>query len=99
MLAFLSPLITALAKLFSSQAFFRVLLAISLFEVLYLMLNRSISFFIGIIVSYFGQVNLPQAVCYVFEKVGFFELMSFSISMYISVAIAKYFLRLSERLV
>ncbi len=95
----LSTFLEFLAKVFVKSRFFRLLISLGLIEGMYLILNNSIQFFIDYLFSKIQSLSVPSEICFVLTTLDIFNLMSFYASVLISFAFAKYFLRMSERII
>jgi hypothetical protein len=96
--ALLTVFLQFLSRLFVKSKFFRVLFILGAMEILYVLFNKVVGFFIAYLTAKLAELSLPSAVCWVFMKVDLFGLISLVISVLVSIAFAKYLLRMSEKL-
>ena len=100
--AFIGPLVTVLwqwlARIFAKSGFYRILGMLSLIDVLFSTINKVFSFFISLLQSKMGSYTLPPDVCFIFDKVGIFQVLSFYVSVLVSFAMAKFFIRITGKL-
>jgi len=88
-----------LSKIFVKSKFFRILVSVGLMEVLYISLNSGIQFFINYLSGYLQGLAIPSEICWTLNNLDFFSILSFYVSVLISFAFMKYFLRMSERFI